>query len=112
MTTIQAVIFGIMVALAPSVLLIPLLWWDEIQPGEDKRADLPGGGFTDWDSCRKSSGWRKPFAAPRIILTVHGTPPFIRGLAQVFAMLTVLTGIFIVLSIGILVAHALEAFRS
>jgi len=27
-------------------------------------------------------------------------------------MLTVMTGIFIVLSIGILVAHGLEAFRS
>jgi hypothetical protein len=47
MTTIQAVIFGIMVALAPSVLLMLLLWWDEIQPGEEKRADLPGGGFSD-----------------------------------------------------------------
>ena len=47
MTTIQAVLFGIMVALAPSVLLLPLLWWDEIQLGEDKRADLPEGGFTD-----------------------------------------------------------------
>jgi hypothetical protein len=47
MTTIQAVLFGIMVALAPSVLLLPLLWWDEIQLGEDKRADLAEGGFTD-----------------------------------------------------------------
>jgi hypothetical protein len=28
------------------------------------------------------------------------------------AMLTVITGIFVVLSIGILVAHALDAFRS
>jgi hypothetical protein len=40
-----------------------------------------------------------------------GRAPFIKGLARVLTMLTVMTGIFIVLSIGILVAHALEAFR-
>jgi hypothetical protein len=42
MTTIQAVLFGIMVALAPSILLALLLWRDEIALGEDKKADLPG----------------------------------------------------------------------
>jgi hypothetical protein len=42
MTTIQAVLFGIMVALAPSILLAPLLWLDEIALGDDKKADLPG----------------------------------------------------------------------
>jgi hypothetical protein len=48
----------------------------------------------------------------RIILTVQGAPPFIEGLGQELTMITVMTGIFIVTSIGILVAHALEAFRS
>jgi len=33
------------------------------------------------------------------------------GLGEVPTVLTVMTGIFIVLSIGILVAHALEAFH-
>jgi hypothetical protein len=47
MTTFQAVIFGIMVALAPSGLLALLLWWDEIALTEDKKADLPGSGFAD-----------------------------------------------------------------
>ena len=37
--------------------------------------------------------------------------PFIVGLEEVLTVLTVMTGIFIVLSIGILVAHALEAFH-
>jgi hypothetical protein len=55
MTTIQAVLFGIMVALAPSVLLLPLLWWDEIELSEDKKADLPGGGFSSTEKV-KSSG--------------------------------------------------------
>jgi hypothetical protein len=45
-------------------------------------------------------------------LTVQGPSPFIKGLGRVLIMLTAVTGIFIVLSIGILVAHALEAFRS
>jgi hypothetical protein len=40
MTTIQAVFFGIMVALAPSLLLAPLLWLDEIGLSEDKKPDL------------------------------------------------------------------------
>jgi hypothetical protein len=40
MTTIQAVIFGIMVALAPSVLLVFVLWLDEVGLGEDKKPDL------------------------------------------------------------------------
>jgi hypothetical protein len=44
-------------------------------------------------------------------LTVQGPSPFIEGLERILNM-TVLTGIFIVTSIGILVAHALEAFRS
>jgi hypothetical protein len=47
MTTIQAVFFGIMVALAPSILLVPFLWWDEIAMGEDKKADSPGSRFAD-----------------------------------------------------------------
>jgi hypothetical protein len=47
MTTIQAIFFGIMVALAPSILLALLLWRDEIALGEDKKADLPGSGFAD-----------------------------------------------------------------
>jgi len=47
MTTIQAVIFGIMAALAPSGLLALLLWWDEIALTEDNKADLPGSGFAD-----------------------------------------------------------------
>jgi hypothetical protein len=47
MTTIQAVLLGIMVALAPSILLALLLWRDEIALGEDNRADLPESQFTD-----------------------------------------------------------------
>jgi len=47
MTTFQAVIFGIMVALAPSGLLALLLWWDEIALAEDKKTDLPRSGFAD-----------------------------------------------------------------
>jgi hypothetical protein len=46
MTTIQAVFFGIMVALAPSILLSLLLWRDEIAL-DDKKAELPGSGFAD-----------------------------------------------------------------
>ena len=38
MTTIQAVFFGIMVALAPSILLAFVLWLDEV--GDDKKPDL------------------------------------------------------------------------
>jgi hypothetical protein len=41
-----------------------------------------------------------------------GAPPFHRVIGQVLTMLTVIMGIFIVLGIGILVAHALEVFRS
>jgi hypothetical protein len=40
MTTIQAVFFGIMVALTPGFLLAVLLWRDEIGLGEDKKPDL------------------------------------------------------------------------
>jgi len=47
MTTIQAVIFGIMAALAPSILLALLLWRHEIALTEDKKADLPGSGSAD-----------------------------------------------------------------
>jgi hypothetical protein len=50
--------------------------------------------------------------ARRIILTVQGPSPFIKGLERVLTMLTTMIGIFIVLSIGILVVHALEAFRA
>jgi hypothetical protein len=47
MTTIQAVFFGITVALAPSILLALLLWRDEIALGEDKKADTPGSRYAD-----------------------------------------------------------------
>jgi hypothetical protein len=40
-----------------------------------------------------------------------GVPPFISEDWVVLTMLTVIVGTFIVLSIGILVVHALEAFR-
>jgi hypothetical protein len=41
MTTTQAVFFGIMIALAPSVLLALVLWLrDESGPGEENKADL------------------------------------------------------------------------
>jgi len=40
-----------------------------------------------------------------------GAPPFHRGIGQVLIMLTAIMGIVIVLSIGILVAHALDSFR-
>jgi hypothetical protein len=47
MTTIQAVFLGIMVALAPSILLALVFWRDEIALGEDQKADLPRSGFAD-----------------------------------------------------------------
>ncbi len=40
MTTTQAIFFGIMVALAPGVLLTILFWRDESGLGEDKEPDL------------------------------------------------------------------------
>ena len=40
MTAIQAVFFGIMVALAPCSLLAFVLWLDEVGLGEDKKPDL------------------------------------------------------------------------
>jgi hypothetical protein len=40
MTTTQAIFFGIMVALAPGVLLTLLFWRDEIGLGEDKEPDF------------------------------------------------------------------------
>jgi hypothetical protein len=40
MTTTQAIFFGIMVALAPSVLLTLVLWRDESGPGEENKPAL------------------------------------------------------------------------
>jgi hypothetical protein len=40
MTTIQAVFFGLMAGLVPSILFAFLLWRDEIGLGEDKKPDL------------------------------------------------------------------------
>jgi len=47
-----------------------------------------------------------------MLLTVQGAALLLRGTAQGLTMLTAVTAIFIVLSIGILIAHALDAFRS
>jgi hypothetical protein len=48
----------------------------------------------------------------RIFLTVHDAPSLLQPIAQDFTMITTITGVLIVLSIGILIAHALDAFRS
>jgi hypothetical protein len=50
-------------------------------------------------------------AARRMTLTVQCAALLLSG-PHGFAMLTAMTAIFIILSIGILIAHALDAFRS
>ena len=47
-----------------------------------------------------------------ILFDCAGLALLLRGTAQGLTMLTAVTVIFIVLSIGILIAHALDAFRS
>jgi hypothetical protein len=77
----------------------------------DDTISLNRGVRADRPLLPKLIRWRKISGANEIILTVQGAPPIHRGIGQVWTMLTVITGILIVLSIGILVAHALDGFR-
>jgi hypothetical protein len=52
------------------------------------------------------------FESPTNHFDCAGAPPFHQGIGQVLTMLTIITGILIVLSIVILIAHAMDAFRS
>jgi hypothetical protein len=61
--------------------------------------------------CSKSSSDEKFRPLNRISLTVQSGPPFNGSIAQDPSMFEVITAFLIVLSVGILVAHALDAFR-
>ncbi len=52
------------------------------------------------------------FRSPTNHFDCAGAPPFHQGIGQVLTMLTIITGILMFLSIVILIAHAMDAFRS
>jgi hypothetical protein len=55
--------------------------------------------------------WEVSSAQPNLFDWAKG-PPFSEGIAQDPSMFEAITAFFIVLSVGILLAHALDAFRS
>jgi hypothetical protein len=71
-----------------------------------------GSSFPAANCCRKSSARHGTHAAARFVLTVQAHLFLVRGCQPGSPMLTDIAGVLIVLSIGILVAHALDAFRS
>jgi hypothetical protein len=78
---------------------------------EDLRHPIPAARRSDCVAKNHQSDG-KTSDVRRIILTVQGDLPFMEESGGIDQMLSAILGIFIVLSIGILAAHALEAFRS
>jgi hypothetical protein len=68
-------------------------------------------GTTPADVVRNHHADRKCRASIGIVLTVQSGRSFMESIAQGTSIFEAITAFLIVLSVGILVAHALDAFR-
>lgn len=60
----------------------------------------------------KSSSLGKLVSYNGIFLTVQTVDPLVESIAREPSMFEAITAFFVVLSVGILIAHALDAFRT